>query len=524
MGVSMMTLGQSETWSGVNYRMMTQARYGAESGLNAAANFLVNGSYAAPLAGTCSTTDTLSCYTLTTSPVTCASGTSCSGSSVTLSSTSSSATYPVASVETAFQSAIGTGGTGTLTMGTTTVHYTVKSATLIAMSSVTTQLSPLTVATIQTWSITADGTIAGVRNATEEVTGIIERQVSFSAVANPGYGTFATSTNCGSVGFTGAVVTGSYNSTTATVSGGKVVTQNYGGDIGSNGSVNLTGAVTINGTVSTPGTGVGTGCTNSFVGSTETGCATGLTGCVAGGVVSMSQLANYPAPTMPSVTDSNVSNVSIVSGMGSTCASLGIASGCSGSGNNFTLAPGTYGNISLTGATTLTLSPPGTFNIQSLTDTGSGTITIANTAASTVNVFGNLNLTGSMSLSLTGSSPVTMNLMATGSGNTMAITGDGIVNASSTGVPTPANLTINYAGTSGMSIVGGSKSAAVVDAPNAPITIVGSSSFYGSLIGSTITDVGGATIYYDRSLGSSSSTPIATVGNFMMDSFSWSRF
>ncbi len=424
-------------------------------------------------------------------------------------------------METAFQSAIGTGGTGTLTMGNTTVHYTVKSATLIAMSNVTTAAGPVT---IQTWSITADGTIAGVRNATEEVTGIIERQVSFSAVANPGYGTFATSTNCGSVGFTGAVVTGSYNSTTATVSGGNVVTQNYGGDIGSNGSVNLTGAVTINGTVSTPGTGVGTGCTNSFVGSTETGCATGATGCVAGGVVSMSQLANYPAPTMPSVTDSNVSNVSIVSGMGSTCASLGIASGCSGSGNNFTLAPGTYGNISLTGATTLTLSPPGTFNIQSLTDTGSGTITIANTAASTVNVFGNLNLTGSMSLALTGSSPVTMNLMATGSGNTMAITGDGIINASSTGVPTPANLTINYAGTSGMSIVGSSKSAAVVDAPKAPITIVGSSAFYGSLIGSTITDVGGAAIYYDRSLGSSSPTPVATVGNFMMDSFSWSRF
>ena len=58
----------------------------------------------------------------------------------------------------------------------------------------------------------------------------------------------------------------------------------------------------------------------------------------------------------------------------------------------------------------------------------------------------------------------------------------------------------------------------------APITIVGSSAFYGSLIGSTITDVGGAAIYYDRSLGSSSPTPVATVGNFMMDSFSWSRF
>jgi hypothetical protein len=42
---------------------------------------------------------------------------------------------------------------------------------------------------------------------------------------------------------------------------------------------------------------------------------------------------------------------------------------------------------------------------------------------------------------------------------------------------------------------------------------------------SLITDSGGAAIYYDLPLGSpSSSSPIATVQEFMMDSFSWARF
>jgi len=35
MGASLMFLSQSETWSGMNYKMMTQTRYGAEAGINA---------------------------------------------------------------------------------------------------------------------------------------------------------------------------------------------------------------------------------------------------------------------------------------------------------------------------------------------------------------------------------------------------------------------------------------------------------------------------------------------------------
>ena len=41
MGASMMFLSQSETWGSMNYRMMTQTRYGAEAGIHAAANFLL---------------------------------------------------------------------------------------------------------------------------------------------------------------------------------------------------------------------------------------------------------------------------------------------------------------------------------------------------------------------------------------------------------------------------------------------------------------------------------------------------
>src|ERR1700722_4197472 len=49
--VSIMFLSQSETWSSLNYRMTTQGRYGAENGLNTAANFIVSSSYTAPTTG-----------------------------------------------------------------------------------------------------------------------------------------------------------------------------------------------------------------------------------------------------------------------------------------------------------------------------------------------------------------------------------------------------------------------------------------------------------------------------------------
>jgi len=47
LGAAVMVLSRTETLSSVNYRMMSQARYGAESGVHKAAHFLLN-SYALP--------------------------------------------------------------------------------------------------------------------------------------------------------------------------------------------------------------------------------------------------------------------------------------------------------------------------------------------------------------------------------------------------------------------------------------------------------------------------------------------
>jgi Tfp pilus assembly protein PilX len=42
MGVSLMFVSQSETWASLNYRLTSQARDGAEAGVDSAANFLMN--------------------------------------------------------------------------------------------------------------------------------------------------------------------------------------------------------------------------------------------------------------------------------------------------------------------------------------------------------------------------------------------------------------------------------------------------------------------------------------------------
>ena len=42
LGASLATVGRTETLSSLNYKTMSQARYGAESGLHSAANYLIH--------------------------------------------------------------------------------------------------------------------------------------------------------------------------------------------------------------------------------------------------------------------------------------------------------------------------------------------------------------------------------------------------------------------------------------------------------------------------------------------------
>ncbi len=444
MGASIMFLSQSETWSGQNYQMMTQARYGAEAGLNSAANYLMN-TYTPP--GTAP--DPLSSYTSTTSPV------QYGGKAVKLSTIPGVSNYPVSAVINAFSTA----AQGSLAAGSTTVNYTA-TATLLSMSQV---LTAGGLQTIQTWSITADGTINGVRSATEEVTGVIERQVTFAAVSAPSFGAFGTGTGCGSITLSGGTTISSYDSGHPTVSGGVVVPDKFGGNIGSNGNLNESGGAVVNGTMSSPRTGVGN-CSNGNGQSsawsdsgkaTVTGC-TALGTCVSGGLVQLSQSITYAPPSLPTgMLPPPTTTLQITKS--STCADIGltVATGCTGSAGSLILAPGSYGNLSLSGGAQVTLS----------TTTATG----GNYAINSISLSGN----SSLLVNSTNTVPAVIYIAGAGQTTPLSLTGGAVTNVNSGGVPVPINLQFLYGGTNGLSLSGGSQTEATVYAPNAPISLSG---------------------------------------------------
>jgi hypothetical protein len=115
--------------------------------------------------------------------------------------------------------------------------------------------------------------------------------------------------------------------------------------------------------------------------------------------------------------------------------------------------------------------------------------------------------------------PIILNIPdVNNSGSPISIGGGSVANASLN----PSFLQIQYAGTGNIAIHGGSTAAAVMYAPNAPVELDGANSdWYGSLITSTLTLNGnGASLHYDRRLANT----VATVGNWTMDTFTWSKY
>ena len=146
MAVSLTFVSRTETWSSMNYRMMTQSRYAAESGINAAANYLMY-TYAAPGAAN----DPLSGYDMTKSPVTVAGTTTPVVLAVSSSKSPNGNTYPSSAVGSGFQAAAG----GSLTADNTSMTYA-PYATLLSMQQFSSYPGSNPV-TLQTWDITSDG-------------------------------------------------------------------------------------------------------------------------------------------------------------------------------------------------------------------------------------------------------------------------------------------------------------------------------------------------------------------------------
>ena len=496
MAGSLMFLSKSETLSSMNYRMMTQARYGAEAGVNAAANFLMSANYVPPT--TAPGTEFVGYNTLNAYPVQLAGG----GDVILTTIPGQQSTYPDGQMVAAFQNALNNPQYQPLKAGANNINYSA-SAKLMSMVSIV-PFGTTKAMTIQTWRITAHGDITNANNAEVEVITTLERYISpaFS------YAAFADGGGCGQLTFTGNGTTNGYDSGALPVVGGTVQAPTggnllgYGGNVGTNGNESDSGSnVTINGTLSTPNAGFGVCSAGSM-----TALSGGSLSQVTGGLVQMPQPVTFPNPNMtpPPPGSPNITNTA-------TLGPISDPANC-----NAVTAICNYGDINLSGSNIVTLSP-GTYNINSLSISGNAQIVVGPYPPGSPNAgqYG----------------PVILNVAnqatATNNANTpITITGNAINNATydpsmlqimcwyqpPPPAPLPPPPTIK--------IAGNGASAAVVYAPNASVDMKGNGTFYGSVIANQLLDVGNGSIYYDMKL----KKKLFTVGNYVLNAFTWNKY
>ena len=486
MAVSMLFISQSETWSGMNYRMMTQSRYAAEAGVHKAANFLQSANYTAPTGAQITAN-----FTTTGSPILY------SNAPAALSANSSigSNNYPIASDATAFAAL-----SGTLTAGNTTVSYQ-PYAKLLAIQSFI-GYPAATSAVVEKWEITSDGSISGVRNAQVRVSAIMERQ----KMPTFAYAAFATSATCGALSFGGGGSTDSYDSATLTTVAGVATPPSsfstFGGNVGTNGNLDESGnKTTIDGTLSTPRSGTGSCTSGNITALSQSGNTQALA------ITELPQSVTYvapPAPTpAPPTTSMSIGNNPSCTGIPSCVAT--------GSGNS-AIATITAGSTSATATLLGNLTVQGNLHLAPPVGTSPGSPVYININSITTN--GNPNI---IIDPIPGTSPpqyaqIVLNVAPSGS---IDLTGSTLSN------PTlvPADFQVLYGGTNLVKINGGTQTAMLLYAPNASFKLNGGGNLYGSVISSQVTDLGGGAIHYDREL----QTEFYQLGSFMLSSFNWQK-
>jgi Tfp pilus assembly protein PilX len=488
LGASLMFLSQTETYASLNYRMMSQARYGAEAAVQKASDFLLTNAPAPADFAACDRT---------VSPVTCG------GNPVVLKAgtfTGVNANYPVAATQTAFDTA----AQGTLTAGTATLTYR-SYATLVALQIFTSYGGGTGVAS--TWRITADGGVQGAPKANVEILALIETP----KVPASSYGAFGTYNGCAALTFGGNVQINSYDS--ASVSGATAPTMsNSGGNVGTNGNLTITGSADVGGNLYTPRTGVGTCSANAVDGLTEGGSAQ-----VHGSMVQLPAEIAYPDPTLPGPSLLPAVNLSTVDAV-TTCPLLGLTTGVNCFINTATKtitltmgppAPGVIPSLSLSSSVQLVLTANGAgtqYNFNSLQMTGGSQVGVKVTSSSD-----NVNV-GIVGLNPDGSSIATP-LQMEG-------TSDAVITGCATCSQYDASLLqFLYAGTGEIKETGTAKMVGTVYAPKALFTLGGTGDVYGSILANKVNETGSGNIHYDRRL----LRDFYVTGHPMVGTFSWQR-
>lgn len=498
LAVSLTFLANSETYASGNYRLVTQARYGAESGIQKAADFLLDpAQYNPATAAPGGTIDN------SVSPVTW------NGQPIVLHTVPAQSHYPDAATEAAFAAA----ATGNLTAGSAGIAFGGYATLLTEDSFFDRYIGATTV--VQTWQITSDATITSVRTSTVEVGGMIETR-KVPALA---YAAFGVDPGCGSLDFNGTVGTDSYSSKNL-VGATAPTYSDTGGDVGTNGNLNIEGHVGVEGDLYSPKVGVGACNAGNVTALTESGAAS-----VSGNnglPKKLPKVISFPTPSTPAPSPLPAVNISGV-GAG-TCALLGLIDGTNCSVNpasktitikNTNLTPLTLPsmnldsqvNLVLTGTTDAAIT--NTYNMNSISLAGQSTISVSTptkTATIVVNVSGK-NPDGSdiaTPIDFVGGTFASPDLGACG-------------NCS---IYDAKILEFMYGGTGTIRMTGNSGAAATFYAPKAAAVFSGTADLYGAIIADTVSAVGTFKIHYDDTLGNggwTKSTP-------MMTAFSWKKY
>lgn len=499
---------RTDTATTANYTELAQARYAAEAGVQSTINWITN-NYTAPA--------TYAAYNTSVVPVTCVSGCASNGSAVVLSAISGvSANYPDATVASAYNSALSNQTLPSLP----NVSYST-SAKLVSMVSGS-GISWLGSGggAAQTWQITSQGTVAGMRSATVQVVATYERtgKPLFKYVVATTY------TGCKSIDFGGTDFTDSYNSGIGPYGGANV--QASGADIASNGNVYLASAAVIKGTIyddsiTTGACPAGITSSGSYLGTSllttplsyplPWGCATSPC---------------YPTPLPPTTTQAVSTSCATITGCTSNGTTVIFDNGSKTTVNQFTLAPGTYGNLTIANADVVYMSA-GTYNVNSLIFSKDGQIVISSGPV-ILNVGGQGFAASSNVVNAGGLAG--WNLCSNGlPGNVdqysqancptgPPVSGTPTSGGAISGIP--ANFQIVYAGAANIASTG-APVCSVIYAPNADVPITGAAvGYYGAIISSTFTEASKAPVHYDLALQNS----LLQMSSYQLTGFSWSKF
>jgi hypothetical protein len=211
----------------------------------------------------------------------------------------------------------------------------------------------------------------------------------------------------------------------------------YGGsNIGSKGSVGSNGVVTVNGTGVEIKGDLAYGPSGSYV---HTGNPT-----ITGSIFHLAEPRYFPPLPNFSAGTTNYSPKK----------------------ETITINPGSYGAIDIQADGVLALNP-GIYYFDSITENSTGCLQIN----------GNLNSVTTIFVK-----------------SALDLSGQGVVNLNGD----PTRLTINYAGSSTMKIAGGASAFVEVYAPNSPLQLVGTSNFFGSFIGKTVSVQGTPEAHFDE--------------------------